>query len=122
MFFFTDQLVGFFSEDAYIIREGSFYLKMILITIPLFGFFNCLTGLFQGSGHTMSAMLLNVGRLWGLRVPMLLIISSKGITDPVYIWYAMIMSNFIICIIGLFMYLSGKWKSNVIKKKRVLDA
>ncbi len=122
MFFFTDQLISFFSEDPYIIREGSFYLKMILITIPLFGFFNCLTGLFQGSGHTMSAMLLNVGRLWGLRVPMLLIISSKGITDPVYIWYAMIMSNFIICIIGLFMYLSGKWKSNVIRKKRVLDA
>lgn len=118
MFMFTDQLIGFFSEDPYIIREGSFYLKMILVTIPLFGFFNCLTGLFQGSGHTISAMILNVGRLWGLRVPMLMLISFLGLNDPEWIWYAMIGSNFIICLIGLMMYLSGRWKKPIIKKKK----
>jgi len=119
MFMFTDQLISIFSDDPYIIKEGSFYLKMILVTIPLFGFFNCLTGLFQGSGHTISAMILNIGRLWGLRVPMLLLIQLNNINDPNYIWYAMIISNFVICIIGLLMYLSGRWKSPVTKRKRL---
>lgn len=122
MFLFTDQLIGFFSEDAYIIKEGSFYLKMILVTIPLFGFFSCLTGLFQGSGHTISAMILNVGRLWGLRVPMLMLIRKMGLNDPNWIWYAMISSNFIICFIGLLMYLSGRWKKPIIKQKKLKSA
>lgn len=118
MFFFTEQLVGLFSDDPYIIREGGYYLKMILITIPIFGFYSCLTGLFQGSGHTWSAMILNIGRLWGLRVPMILLLKAFDYNDPVWIWYAMIGSNFIICIIGLFMYLSGRWKVPVIKKRK----
>jgi Na+-driven multidrug efflux pump len=116
MFFFTDQLIDIFTDDAYIIAEGSFYLKMILLTIPLFGFFNCLQGLFQGSGHTFSAMILNMGRLWALRIPMILLLRYFELLDPKYIWYAMILSNFIIVTIGLFMYLSGKWKTPVIKK------
>lgn len=121
MFFFTDTLIGLFSKDPFIISEGAYYLKMILITIPLFGFFNCLTGLFQGSGHTWSAMILNIGRLWGLRVPMIVLLRAYNYNDPVWIWYAMIGSNFIICGIGLLMYLSGRWKSPVIKlKKRAL--
>jgi putative MATE family efflux protein len=122
MFFFTDQLIDIFTDDAYIIAEGSFYLKMILLTIPLFGFFNCLQGLFQGSGHTFSAMILNMGRLWALRIPMILLLRYFELLDPKYIWYAMILSNFIIVTIGLFMYLSGKWKTPVIKKRSLKTA
>lgn len=117
MFFFTDQLIGVFSDNAYIISEGSYYLKMILLTIPLFGFFSCLTGLFQGSGHTMSAMFINIGRLWLLRIPMILLLKAFNLNEPVWIWYAMISSNLMICIVGLVMYLSGRWKKPVIKKK-----
>lgn len=118
MYFFTDQLVGLFSDDPYIISEGSFYLKMILLTIPLFGFFNCLNGLFQGSGHTISAMFINMGRLWLLRIPMILLLRFFNLNDPKYIWYAMILSNVIIVIVGISLYMTGKWKQPVIRKKR----
>lgn len=115
---FSDFLIGIFTNDAYIIAEGSLYLKLILVTIPLFGFFNCLTGLFQGSGHTISAMVINMGRLWALRIPMILLLRYFSLNDPVYIWYAMILSNFIIVFIGLMMYLSGRWKTPIIKNKK----
>lgn len=119
MFFFTESLVGIFTEDAYIISEGSYYLKMILLTVPLFGFFNCLTGLFQGSGHTVSAMAINMGRLWLLRIPMVLMLRFFNINDPKFVWYAMIISNIIIVAVGMIMYKSGKWKTPVIKRKKV---
>ena len=119
MFFFTESLVGIFTEDAYIISEGSYYLKMILLTVPLFGFFNCLTGLFQGSGHTISAMAINMGRLWLLRIPMVLMLRFFNINDPKFVWYAMIISNIIIVAVGMIMYKSGKWKTPVIKRKKV---
>lgn len=119
MFMFTDQLVSVFTEDAYIITEGSYYLKMILITIPLFGFFNCVNGLFQGSGHTLAAMFINMGRLWLLRIPMILLLRAFSLTDARYIWFAMVSSNFIICLVGLGIYLTGRWKTPVIKKKKL---
>lgn len=118
MFPFTAGLVSIFTDDAYIISEGSYYLRMILLTIPLFGIFNCLIGLFQGSGHTMSALFLNLGRLWVLRIPMLMAIRALGIDNPKFIWYAMIISNIIIVAVGYLLYRSGKWRTPVIKKNR----
>lgn len=119
MFFYTEQLVGIFSDNTIIVSESSDYLKMILITIPLFGFFNCLTGLFQGSGHTISSMVIMMGRLWFLRIPMILIMRAVGYTQSAGIWQAMIWSNVIIVMVGMVMYLSGRWKQPVIKKNRV---
>ena len=120
MFFFTDSLIAIFTNDPYIIKEGSFYLRMILITVPLFGFFNCLTGLFQGSGHTLSAMAINMGRLWLLRIPMILLLRFFNINDPKYVWYAMILSNVIIVCIGMLMYSTGRWKEPVIKRNKIV--
>lgn len=93
---------------------------MILITVPLFGFFNCLTGLFQGSGHTLSAMAINMGRLWLLRIPMILLLRFFNVNDPKYIWYAMILSNVIIVSVGMLMYSTGRWKEPVIKRTKVI--
>ncbi|MCK8060604.1 MULTISPECIES: MATE family efflux transporter [unclassified Fusibacter] len=117
MFFFTEQSVEIFTKDPYIIEQSSYYLKMILVTIPLFGFYNCLIGLFQGSGHTISAMVIMMGRLWGLRIPMILVMRAFDYKEAVGIWYAMILSNVIIVVIGLLMYLTGKWREPVVSKK-----
>jgi putative MATE family efflux protein len=118
MWFFTKGLVQIFTDDAFIIKEASAYLKLIIMTLPVVGMFSCLTGLFQGSGHTLSAMFISMGRLWLLRMPMILLLRVLNIQDATYIWYAMILSNVIIVSVGLIMYSTGKWKIPVIKKSR----
>ena len=118
MWFFTKGLVQIFTDDVFIIKEASAYLKLIIMTLPVVGMFSCLTGLFQGSGHTLSAMFISMGRLWLLRIPMILLLRVLNIQDATYIWYAMILSNVIIVSIGLIMYSTGKWKVPVIKKSR----
>lgn len=118
MWFFTKGLVQIFTDDAFIIKEASAYLKLIIMTLPIVGMFSCLTGLFQGSGHTLSAMFISMGRLWLLRIPMILLLRVLNIQDATYIWYAMILSNVIIVSVGLIMYSTGKWKIPVIKKSR----
>ena len=119
MFFFTEDLVRVFTKDPYVIREGSDYLKLIIISLPLVGLFSCLTGLFQGSGHTLSAMMISMGRLWVLRIPMIMLLKVFGVQDPGYIWYAMILSNLLIVAFGMTLYWTGRWKTPVIKKKSV---
>lgn len=115
---FSEKIVGAFSSDPNVIASGTTYLNMIIYSIPLMGFFQILVGVFQGSGHTISAMILMMGRLWGLRIPMVYMLSRSEGFGPNSIWNAMIISNLIICLIGLGIYSTGKWQRKVIKQKK----
>lgn len=115
---FSESIVGAFSNDAQVIKSGTEYLNMIIYSIPLMGFFQILVGVFQGSGHTLSAMILMMGRLWVLRIPMVYALSKLQGFGPSSIWYAMIVSNFIICLVGFGIYLTGRWQHKIIKQKK----
>lgn len=115
---FSEKIVMAFSTDPEVIKSGTEYLNMIIYSIPLMGFFQILVGTFQGSGHTVSAMILMMGRLWGLRIPMVYMLSRLEGFGPSSIWVAMIVSNLITCLIGLFIYSTGKWQHKIIKQKK----
>lgn len=117
---FSRQIVSAFSNDPQVIISGTNYLKMIIYSIPLMGFFQILVGTFQGSGHTVSAMILMMGRLWGLRIPMVFALSHLDGFGPDSIWWAMILSNLITCLIGLGIYSTGRWQHKIIKQKKSL--
>lgn len=114
LFLLEPQSVGSFTRDPIVLSEGIKYVKLISLSLPLMGIFQALLGVFQGSGHTIHGMFLEIGRLWVLRIPM--IILFKSITDwgSSSVWYAMVISNAIICAIGLFVYSQGKWLKKVI--------
>ncbi|MDH8678957.1 MATE family efflux transporter [Fusibacter bizertensis] len=115
---FVQQIVKAFSTDPEVIKNGTEYLTMIIYGIPLMGFFQILVGTFQGSGHTISAMILMMGRLWVLRIPMVYMLSRLEGFGPSSIWLAMIASNLITCLIGLGIYSTGRWQSKIIKQKK----
>jgi putative MATE family efflux protein len=115
---FSKQIVGAFSGDPAVVESGTVYLNMIIYSIPLMGFFQIFVGVFQGSGHTVSAMVLMMGRLWALRIPMVYGLSKLEGFGPNSIWNAMIISNLIICMVGLAIYSTGKWQTKTINKKK----
>lgn len=117
---FTRGIVAMFSEDPEVITHGTTYLRIILISVPLMGYFQIFVGTFQGSGHTLYAMILMMGRLWVLRIPMVMYLSKYASFGPSSVWYAMIISNFLTCLVGLGIYMSGKWETKVIKQKKEL--
>ncbi len=119
MFPFRSFLIGLFTTDPVAIASGADYLGMIIIGIPLMGLFQIYNGTFQGSGHTVFAMILMMGRLWALRIPMVFYLSHQATFNPMSVWYAMIISNFITVLVGTGIFLSGKWQKRVIKKKAV---
>lgn len=118
MYPFSERIVSAFSNSPEVIQSGTDYLKILFITIPFMGYFQVLVGTFQGSGHTLSAMVLMMGRLWGLRIPMVMFLSTYASFGPSSIWYAMVLSNMIICMIGFGMYLTGRWETKIIKTKK----
>lgn len=118
IYIFAEQFIGVFAgTDHIVMSQGVEYLKLICLTLPLVGYFQIFNGIFQGSGHMMMAMSLMMGRLWGLRIPLIIILQQFESLGEHAIWYAMILSNFLICVIGLIMYMSRRWEKKVIKVK-----
>lgn len=114
---FARTIVEAFAIKETIIQSSTEYLRILILAVPLMGIFQVLIGTFQGSGHTISAMVIMMGRLWGIRIPMVFALSHGSGFNPSSVWYAMITSNLIICIIGYGIYLTGNWQNQIIKKK-----
>ena len=56
------------------------------------------TGVFNGSGHTSYAFWIAAGRLWAVRLPIILLFRQFTDFGRAGVWYAMVLSNFIILI------------------------
>ncbi|HSH35354.1 MATE family efflux transporter [Schnuerera sp.] len=101
-------------DDMEVIEQGITYLRYISVTMPLMGLFSIFQGLFQGSGHTKYSMTMAIGRLWGIRIPMILMFKHLTNLGPVGIWISMSSSNFLICVYGYIIYKMNKWQKRII--------
>lgn len=119
LFVMNREIVHFFiqsRDDAEVITQAITYLKYTSISMPLMGIFSILQGVFQGSGHTRYSMQMEIGRLWFVRLPMVLLFKNLTQIGPIGIWFSMSFSNLIICLYGYFVYRKGKWKNKILKE------
>jgi len=54
-------------------------------------------------------MYLNLLRLWGLRVPLAMLLAWVVALGPTGIWYAMFVSNIVTAGIGFWLLRTGRW-------------
>ncbi|WP_315118642.1 MATE family efflux transporter [uncultured Clostridium sp.] len=111
------EIINFFiqSRDSQeVISQGITYLQYISFSMPLMGIFSVLQGIFQGSGHTKYSMAMEIGRLWFVRLPMILMFKYFTTVGPSGIWFSMSFSNLIICLYGFAIYRKNSWQRKVI--------
>ncbi|HEY8445454.1 MAG TPA: MATE family efflux transporter, partial [Bacilli bacterium] len=102
---FRYELGGIFLKDNPETLDLSVeYMFFLFTTLPLMAIFQVFMGTYQGAGYTKYSMILAVSRLWGMRVPMVLIFKGLLDLDHSCIWYAMVISNFGATIIGVILY------------------
>ncbi|WMM26007.1 MATE family efflux transporter [Tissierella sp. MB52-C2] len=115
---FDEPIINFFmqsKDDLSVIELSLTYLFYISLSMPLMGIFSVLQGIFQGSGNTKYSMAMEVGRLWFVRLPMILIFKHFTNWGPVGIWFSMSFSNLIVCLYGYWIYRGNRWQKKVIK-------
>lgn len=108
-----------FNNSPAVVEQATTYLKLIVSTIPLMAAFSVLNGTFIGSGHTKLSLFISAGRLWLLRIPLIVIFQRFTNLGTNSVWYAMILSNLIICIIGYIIYKTGIWETKIVKEPKV---
>jgi len=110
----TEGIMEIFSDNPVVIDQGTFFLYMIILALPLMGIFQSLIGLYQGTGHTKFSSVMMIGRLWVLRIPMILLMKNFTGFAERSVWYAIILSNIVICAVGLVGYWHGFWKKKTV--------
>jgi putative MATE family efflux protein len=102
-------------DDKEVISQGVTFLWYISFSMPLMGIFSIFQGIFQGSGHTKYSMSMEIGRLWFVRLPMILLFKHFTKVGEVGIWFSMSFSNLIVCLYGYFLYRRGNWQRKIIR-------
>ncbi len=105
----------FIPGRADILAEGVKFVTIFMVGIPFFGLIGAISALFRGSGHNTPPMIVDIVRLWGLRIPLAFLLGSKF--GSVGIWWGMALSNVGAAIVALFFYFKGEWKKRVIEEK-----
>jgi len=133
VYLFGGSITQFFINDPEVVEVGRRMFKVTPIASFIFGILFVFIGAFNGAGHTKPVMLLNIGRLWFIRIPLVYILSGtilniaflKGsflypilyrlsLPLSVYpyesLWWSMVVSNTICSIIAYMIYKRGSWK------------
>lgn len=84
------------------VKFGEKFAFWLFLTQPLLAFIWCDQAYFNGSGHSFISSIINLVRLWIIRIPLLYIfkylVALKNPEDA--IWIAMLVSNVLIIIVG----------------------
>ncbi|OPL19393.1 MAG: hypothetical protein AVO35_10940 [Candidatus Aegiribacteria sp. MLS_C] len=110
MFFFGGDISRAFVDDPTVIALGRTMFRITTPSVFVFGFLQVILGSFQGSGHTMPVMVLNMSRLWLLRIPGAYLLALTAGMGTMGIWWAMFMSNTITAVTGWIWFRTGSWK------------
>lgn len=108
-FFFGSGFIRFFVDDPEAIAYGRDLFRILSPSVVIFALFTVTTGAFQGGGDTKPVMVLNVGRLWLLRVPLSYLLALTLAWGPNGIWWAMFISNFLTAVLGFAWLARGNW-------------
>nr|WP_312668045.1 MATE family efflux transporter [Tissierella praeacuta] len=119
---FDKPIINFFmqsKDDLSVIELALVYLFYTSLSMPLMGIFSVLQGLFQGSGNTKYSMAMEIGRLWFVRLPMILLFKRFSDWGATGIWFSMSFSNLIICLYGYWIYRRNGWQRSVLKTETI---
>ncbi len=107
MFLFAEPLIGMFTPDADVMRLGASVLRIEAFAEPLFAASIVASGAFSGAGDTKWSFAANLLSMWGVRLPIaLLLIGSLGLTG---MWIAMACELSLKGLVFLWRLRSKKW-------------
>jgi len=110
VFFFGKDVIIFFVNDAEVVSYGIEMFKYTTISVIFFAVYNVILGAFQGGGMTRPIMVLNIVRLWVIRVPLTYILPLLFGLGTQGIWISMLTSNVLVALWAMYLFKKGSWK------------
>ena len=107
-------LVKIFINNPDVIETGSKFFFILGFSLPFLGILMTSFGIFNAAGQTKFTMGISLLRLWGLRIPLIYLLSIKmGMGYPSIYWI-MTWTTIFTAILGLMFMKMGVWKKKVV--------
>jgi putative MATE family efflux protein len=112
---FKYPLMGWFTQDADVIRIGGDYLTIVTSFYLIFTSMFIFGSVMRGAGDTLIPMFITLFSLWLVRIPAAFFLSDKfGETG---IWWSIPTGWTMGLVLTLIYYKMGRWKSKVVVKQ-----
>ncbi|GMV50961.1 MAG: putative FMN/FAD exporter YeeO [Nitrospirae bacterium] len=110
-FFFPYILLRAFTGDEAVVELGTLFLKIVaLLQIPL-ALTMVLAGSLRGAGDTRFIMVATMIGMWGVRLPIAIIMGYWLTMGVLYVWLAMIADWTLRMVLMLWRYRSERWRT-----------
>ena len=116
-------LATLFTSDPEVSKEAIKMIELFAPSIPFLGLMFTSNGVGRGSGSTLTPSIVNVARLWALRIPLSYTLAYTVGFGSEGIWLGMSFSNILSGLIAFLWVAKGNWARPIIvghlaKRKR----
>lgn len=108
---FSRSVIGFFRQDAEIIKIGTDYMRIVAGTFGFIGLSIIIGRALSGAGDTISPMVVTAIGFIGFRISLALLFSKVMALGLPGIWYGIAISTIIQGLMICFWFKTGRWKS-----------
>jgi putative MATE family efflux protein len=116
LFSIRSMAIQFFINEQGVVFEGEIFLRVVLFGVPFFGIFSAVNACFWGSGHNVPSMVIELFRLWAMRIPLAYLFGFVMGWNAAGVWFGMGLSNVLGAVLALGLFGTGIWKKKVIKE------
>lgn len=115
IFLLAPNLIKFFiPNNTDIIREASYFLKIVAFSFGLIGIQMSVNAVLQASGNTLTSMFLTLSSQWLIQLPLAFFMSRFTELGLSGVWLAFPITNIIMTFISIIIFKSGNWKNKKI--------
>ncbi len=110
-FFFNDQLMRIFTDDAKVIAVGSEWLRILSFSYFVYGWWMVSTAAFNGAGDTKTPTLINLVFFWLIQIPLSWYLAISLGWEQSGVFWGVFVSETSVGLFTLWLFNKGKWKT-----------
>ena len=113
-FIFAPQLVGIFSGDPEVVRNGASALRIISVCYVLWAYGEVVVQAFNGAGDTWTPTWINLVVYWLIQLPLAYFLCFSMRVGPSGAYYAVMTAEILLSVMSIYIFRKGKWKQKVV--------
>ncbi|WP_423128638.1 MATE family efflux transporter [Gaoshiqia sp. Z1-71] len=109
-FFFNEQLMGIFTDDARVLAIGAEWLQILSYSYFVYGWWMVSVQAFNGAGDTKTPTYINLVFFWLIQIPLSYFLAIKLGWQHSGVFWAVFVSETSVGLFTLWLFKKGKWK------------
>jgi Na+-driven multidrug efflux pump len=110
-FSMADFLLGFFTDDMEVLRNGIQCLQIVSLGYVFYAYGMVINQSFNGAGDTRTPTIISFVGFWLFQIPLAYILVKVFETGPIGVYAAIAIAESLMAIVGIYIFRKGNWKT-----------